>query len=192
VGVDVVFDVAPYNDSYYSRIGHIGEPIAPPDDPQAFTLAPVTMQVGDVLVFKLTVENYGKVPIRTSARCPNGLPADRRRHTRETEQPGAAGIKCDFDERLPALGHRTADDLSPSTTRPLTIPTTTCSRKAGVGRNTDDQPGRAAQSAGVLAALIHDDGRSPFATTRSAGASSNCLIQLPVIDHELWPLTHWR
>lgn len=66
VGVDVVFAVQPYDDSYFSDEDAIGDLIAIPDDVQDNSLTPITLQIGDMLVFKLTVENYSDVPLRTS------------------------------------------------------------------------------------------------------------------------------
>ncbi len=70
VGVDVVFAMQPYEDRFFSSAGQLGELIAPPDDAADLTRTAVTIPVGDMLVFKLTVENYGNVPIRTSGPPP--------------------------------------------------------------------------------------------------------------------------
>lgn len=70
VGVDVVFAVQPYEDRYYSEADGLGDRIAPPDDPADLRFTPITLPVGDLLVFKLTVENYGNVAIRTSGPPP--------------------------------------------------------------------------------------------------------------------------
>ncbi|HIO13577.1 MAG TPA: hypothetical protein EYN15_00075 [Chromatiales bacterium] len=70
VGVDVVFDAQPYDDRYLSSRERPGVLIAAPDDPQDLSLTALTIPVGDVLVFKLTVENYSTVPIRTTGPPP--------------------------------------------------------------------------------------------------------------------------
>ncbi|NWG17878.1 MAG: hypothetical protein HXY41_14715 [Chloroflexi bacterium] len=67
VGVDVVFIHAPYDARYF---GQNAELVAPPDDPQDLNFLAVNIPLGDLLVFKLTVENYGDVPIRTSGPPP--------------------------------------------------------------------------------------------------------------------------
>lgn len=99
VGVDVVFDTLPYEDRYFSTAGALGDLIGPPDDPQAYTLTPITMQLGDMLVFKVTIENYGDVPIRTSGPPPGTVyQQDQNKATLgEYEQSGAwrVGINCE-------------------------------------------------------------------------------------------------
>jgi hypothetical protein len=70
IGVDVIFAAAPYDEGYFSLDGLQGELVAMPDDPQDLNMNAVPMPVGDLLVFKLTVENYGNVPIRTSGPPP--------------------------------------------------------------------------------------------------------------------------
>lgn len=70
VGVDVVFDVQPYEERFFTTAERLGDLIAPPDDPADLSLTTLTVPVGDLLVFKLTVENYGKVPLRTSGPPP--------------------------------------------------------------------------------------------------------------------------
>lgn len=69
-GVTVVFDVQPYDESYFSTPEKLGLPIAPPDDPANLAQTALTLPVGDMLVFKLTVENYSNVPLRTSGPPP--------------------------------------------------------------------------------------------------------------------------
>ncbi len=70
VGVDVIFAAQPYEDRFYSIADDLGDLVTPPDDPadQAFTA--ITMPVGDMLVFRLTVENYSNVAIRTAGPPP--------------------------------------------------------------------------------------------------------------------------
>lgn len=66
VGVDVIFETRPYEDRFYSGFDTLGDFVEEPNSTASLAYAPVTMQVGDLLVFKLTVENYNDVPIRTS------------------------------------------------------------------------------------------------------------------------------
>jgi hypothetical protein len=70
IGVDVVFDVMPYDERYLSDLDALGDPIPLPDDPDSLDNLPVTMAQGDVLVFRLTVSNYGPAPIRTAGPWP--------------------------------------------------------------------------------------------------------------------------
>lgn len=67
VGADVVFDHAAYDPRYF---GPDAQLIPSPDDPQSLGFTAVNIPLGDLLVFKLTVDNYGKVPIRTSGPPP--------------------------------------------------------------------------------------------------------------------------
>jgi hypothetical protein len=66
VGVDVVFTVMPYDERYFSNSEALGDFVEMPNNPADLVYAPITMQVGDMLVFKLTVDNYNDVPIRTT------------------------------------------------------------------------------------------------------------------------------
>lgn len=67
VGVDVVFAHTLYDARYF---GSNAQLIAAPDDPQDLNFMAVNIPLGDLLVFKLTVDNYGDVPIRTSGPPP--------------------------------------------------------------------------------------------------------------------------
>lgn len=66
-GVDVAFDVQPYSAAFLTTRGQAGELLPRPDDSESLAYSQqITAPVGDMLVFRLTVENYGDVPIRTS------------------------------------------------------------------------------------------------------------------------------
>ncbi len=99
VGVDVVFAHQPYDEAYFSEIGQPGELIAPPDGPLDLSLTGLTIPLNDLLVFKLTVENYSEVPIRTTGPVPGTVyQQDQRAATLGWyEEPGAwrVGIDCD-------------------------------------------------------------------------------------------------
>ena len=70
-GVDVAFDVQPYDDKWYSNAASLGEKLPQPIDASALAYSQqLTVPLGDMLVFRLTVENYGPVPIRTSGPAP--------------------------------------------------------------------------------------------------------------------------
>lgn len=63
-GADVVFVPEPWDDAYASG------PVALPDDPEDANVMAITMPVGNVLIFRLTVENYSRVPMRTTGPAP--------------------------------------------------------------------------------------------------------------------------
>lgn len=88
LGADVTWSVMSYDEAYASGFERYGEPLARPDDPTDPNPNDVTMPVGDVLVFKLTVENYGDVPIRTHGAPPGTV----------YEQTQRAATLGDFDE----------------------------------------------------------------------------------------------
>ena len=70
-GVDVAFDIQPYDDKWYSNAASLGEKLPQPIDASALAYSQqLTVPLGDMLVFRLTVENYGPVPIRTSGPAP--------------------------------------------------------------------------------------------------------------------------
>lgn len=70
-GVDVAFGVQPYDDKWYSNADSLGERLPQPIDASALVYSQqLTVPLGDMLVFRLTVENYGPVPIRTSGPAP--------------------------------------------------------------------------------------------------------------------------
>jgi len=69
-GVTVVFETQPYEDRYFTDAETVGDPVAAPADPESLTRAPLSMRVGDMLVFRLTVYNYGPTPIRTTGPVP--------------------------------------------------------------------------------------------------------------------------
>lgn len=99
VGADVVFEVMPYDERYASAMGALGEPVARPDSPDSPAPRDVTMPLGDVLVFKLTVENYSDVPIRTHGAPPGTVFEQNQRAASlgDYDESGAwrVGIDCD-------------------------------------------------------------------------------------------------
>jgi len=116
-GVSVVFEARPWDDDYFTQRDQPGQFITAPADPAALSLTTIALPVGDLLVFKLTVENNGDVPIRTTGPTPGTV------YTWEQnastlgwfEEPGAwrIGIDCttaarDYPWRW-AVGQ--ADDL---------------------------------------------------------------------------------
>lgn len=101
-GATVIFVTAPYDESYVSSMNRIGRLVPKPNRPSDANLLPITMRVGDLLVFSLTVENYGNTPIRTSG-PPPGTVYDQTQLAAslgEYEQSGAwrVGIQCETSE----------------------------------------------------------------------------------------------
>jgi len=69
-GIDVFFTVLPYEERYFTSVDQAGERIPDPEIPEDLGFQSISMPVGDMLVFRLTVDNYGEVPIRTSGPWP--------------------------------------------------------------------------------------------------------------------------
>ena len=99
VGVDVIFTVVPYDDALFTVMDAPGDRLAIPDDPQDRSRRDITMPVGDVLAFKLTVENYSDVPIRTHGAVPGTVYQQTQRAASygDYDESGAwrVGIDCD-------------------------------------------------------------------------------------------------
>ncbi len=68
-GGSVAFEAAPYEARYFTDAGAPGDLIAPPESTPALAGA-VTLPLGDLLVFRLTVWNYSNIPIRTTGPPP--------------------------------------------------------------------------------------------------------------------------
>lgn len=102
VGATVVFVARPYDERYFSDSEAWGERIAMPEDPGDTSALPVTMPLGDVLVFKLTVDNYGPTPIRTTGPPPGTVYqfSQRASSLGALEQSGVwrVGIDCETAE----------------------------------------------------------------------------------------------
>ena len=89
VGVDVAFAVQPFAERYLSTEAALGELLPLPDDSAALADSQqITLPVGHMLVFRLTVDNYGDVPIRTSGPPPGTV-------YRQDQVAGSLGM---FDE----------------------------------------------------------------------------------------------
>ncbi len=97
-GVTVVFETRPWEERFLSARDHIGALVTAPEDPASLTMTTITMPVGDLLVFKLYVENYSSVPIRTTGPDPGTVYEwDQRASTLGLpDEPGAwrVGIDC--------------------------------------------------------------------------------------------------
>jgi len=70
-GVDVAFGVQPFDEKWLSNADSLGTLLPQPEDSLSLAYSQqITVPLGDMLVFRLTVENYGPVPIRTSGPAP--------------------------------------------------------------------------------------------------------------------------
>ena len=70
-GVDVAFDVQPYSEAFFTTGDQAGSFLPMPVDSESLAYSQqMTVPLGEMLVFRLTVENYGDVPIRTSGPAP--------------------------------------------------------------------------------------------------------------------------
>lgn len=117
VDTEVIYNSAPYDADYASDADTLGDTIPLPDYPDAVRVTLVPVPFGDLLTFRLTVNNYGDVPIRTTYPPPGTVyEYDQSASSLGAlESPGAwrVGIQCDssiisFPYRW-AIG--TADDL---------------------------------------------------------------------------------
>lgn len=116
-GADVIFTTGPYDERYRSANDSLGTLVDVPVDPESLNITAVTLPVGDLLIFKLTVYNYGLAPIRTSG-PPPGTVYEQRQISSSLgfyDQSGVwrVGIQCETSaESYPwrwAIG--TEDDL---------------------------------------------------------------------------------
>ena len=99
VGVDVAFAVQPWDAHYLNTGAASGDRIAIPDNVQDNRLTALTLQVGEeMLVFRLTVENYSEVPLRTTGPAPGTvyLQEQRAATLKAFDESGAwrVGIDC--------------------------------------------------------------------------------------------------
>ncbi|MDZ4669287.1 MAG: hypothetical protein SH821_00315 [Phototrophicales bacterium] len=102
-GATVVFVTAPYDDQYTMTMNQTGTLIAKPNSADDASILPITMRLGDLLVFSLTIENYGATPIRTSG-PPPGTVYDQTQLAAslgQYDQSGVwrVGIQCETSEQ---------------------------------------------------------------------------------------------
>jgi len=97
-GAVVYFGTMPYEDRYYTDLSIAGERVSKPEGVIS-DLTTLTMPLGDLLVFKLTVSNYGSTPVRTAGPFPGTVyQFNQRAASLEAyEESGAwrIGINCD-------------------------------------------------------------------------------------------------
>ncbi len=97
-GAVVYFGTMPYDGRYYTDLDTEGERIPKPEGVIS-DLTTLTMPLGDLLVFKLTVSNYGATPVRTAGPFPGTVYqfSQRAASLEAYEESGAwrIGINCD-------------------------------------------------------------------------------------------------
>jgi hypothetical protein len=165
VDSDVLFITMPYDERYFSDIEAVGALLDMPEYPDAVRPSVVTVPLGDMLVFRLTVNNYSDVPLRTTSPMPGTVYQQDQiaASLGALEEPGAwrVGIQCatslsSFPYRW-AIG--SADDLitivDPDTGREFQyLPPQTQSVVWGAIRMTDLNPLANPQT--CWAGLIHE------------------------------------
>lgn len=113
-GPTVVFESRPWEDRFATSAEERGDLIDPPSSPESLALTTVTMPVGDLLVFKLTVENYSNVPIRTSGSPPGTVYDWNQRASTfgEYDESGSwrVGLDCDTAGSVYPWRWRIGDD----------------------------------------------------------------------------------
>jgi hypothetical protein len=70
VGYDVLFATRPYEERFHSDAEGLGDVIDVPTFDEDLNFNTVVVPLGDMLVFRVVVENYGASPIRTSGPPP--------------------------------------------------------------------------------------------------------------------------
>ena len=103
VGVDVAFAVQPWDARYRNTAEMEGARIDMPDNVQDNRLSALVLRVNEeMLVFRLTVENYSEVPLRTTGPAPGTvyLQEQRAATLKAFEESGAwrVGIDCSTAE----------------------------------------------------------------------------------------------
>ena len=70
VDADIFWTSEAYLSSHFSDKDGVGDLIALPEIPSVVSMTQVSVPHSDLLVFRLTVDNYGDVPIRTTSPPP--------------------------------------------------------------------------------------------------------------------------
>ncbi len=99
VDADVFWTTMPYDERFFTDANNIGDLIPDPDIPDIVSQTQISVPYGDMLVFRLTVNNYGDVPIRTTSPAVGTVYQQEQRTSAvdALEEPGAwrVGISCD-------------------------------------------------------------------------------------------------
>lgn len=98
IDADVLFIPMAYDDRYYSDLDTTGALLTLPQYPDAVRPSVVTVPLEDMLVFRLTINNYSDVPLRTTAPMPGTVYGQGQNAASlgALEEPGAwrVGIQC--------------------------------------------------------------------------------------------------
>lgn len=96
---DVFWMSMPYDERFFTDSNNIGDLVDLPEIPSIVSQNLVSVPYGDILVFRLTVNNYGDVPIRTTSPAVGTVYQQTQRTAAvdALEEPGAwrVGISCD-------------------------------------------------------------------------------------------------
>ncbi|MCU0475096.1 MAG: hypothetical protein MUC99_03110 [Anaerolineae bacterium] len=102
-GADVAFSTLPYDEVYFSDSDGLGRLLDEPSDPTDVRLGTVIVPMGELLVFRLVVENYGASPIRTDGPPPGTVYQQDQvaAALNAIEQDGVwrVGVQCDTSEQ---------------------------------------------------------------------------------------------
>ncbi|MCA9912985.1 MAG: hypothetical protein KC496_06535, partial [Anaerolineae bacterium] len=99
VDADVFYLSMRYEDRFFSEADIQGDLISLPEYPETINVNTISVPQGDLLVFRLTVNNYSNVPIRTTGPAPGTVYQQGQLASSldALEEPGAwrVGIQCD-------------------------------------------------------------------------------------------------
>lgn len=99
VDADVFWTTMPYDERFFTDANTIGDLIDEPAIPDIVSQTSISVPYGDMLVFRLTVNNYGDVPIRTTSPAVGTVYQQEQRTAAvdALEEPGAwrVGVSCD-------------------------------------------------------------------------------------------------
>ena len=98
-GPSVVFEARPYEERFYTNREQRGDLIESPGGPESLTVGDITLQLGEMLVFQVTVENYSNVALRTHGSPPGTVYGWNQNSASlgEPDESGAwrVGIQCE-------------------------------------------------------------------------------------------------
>ena len=98
IDADVLFIPMTYDEIYFNDIESSGALLEMPEYPDALRASLITVPLGDMLVFRLTVNNYSDVPLRTTGPMPGTVYQQDQvaASLGALEEPGAwrIGIQC--------------------------------------------------------------------------------------------------
>lgn len=99
IDTDVFWTTMPYDERFFMDGANIGDLINEPEIPAIVSQNSISVPYGDMLIFRLTVDNYGDVPIRTTSPAVGTVYQQEQRTAAldALEEAGAwrVGISCD-------------------------------------------------------------------------------------------------